>query len=95
MIEANRTSIAITANAHEKLQSAIKFAVAAAFGLGIGFYVGRTLSHEPTSPLQPAAAVSSAPDTGSRSEATGNRAGYLPSQILNQAKEIKPLPPTF
>jgi hypothetical protein len=95
MIEANRTRTTITANARENLQSAVKFTAAAAFGLGIGFYVGRTLSHEPTSPLQPAAAVSSAPDTGSRSEATGNRAGYLPSQILNQAKEIKPLPPTF
>jgi hypothetical protein len=90
-----------------------KLAIAVALGLGIGFYVAKTMSHEPVTSRESAAAVkpqdpvsmgdprewvnmrSPAASGGTGSPAAGDGAGYLPSRIVNQAKKIEPLPPTF
>jgi hypothetical protein len=75
--------------ARPDLGSIIKFAIAAALGIGIGFYVAQTMSHEPTTASEAAAGP------GTESEAVGDGPGYLPSQIVNQAKKTEPLPQTF
>jgi hypothetical protein len=77
------------------LQSATRLAIAAALGLGIGFDVDRTLSNGPSGRLQPSAAISQVTSAGAGSQAVSDGPGYLPSQLINQAKEIEPLPPTF
>jgi hypothetical protein len=72
-----------------------KLAIATILGIGIGFYVGRTLSHEPISAFQPGAAAGPISGSATGSRGVGDDPGYLPNQITNQAKDIEPLPPTF
>jgi hypothetical protein len=57
----------------------------AVLAIAAGIWVGKGLSSEP------AVASASAP----AAYPTAEGVSYLPSQVVNQAKEIEPLPPTF
>jgi hypothetical protein len=88
-----RTTISAP-TARSRLGSMTRLAIAAALGLGIGFHVGRTMSKEPPPLLQPVIGpATSAGETAAQAVSEGP--AYLPSQVVNKAKQIEPLPPTF
>jgi hypothetical protein len=60
-----------------------KLAVVAVLSIGFGVYVGTGMSSERTHPSAPAAYP------------TAEGVSYLPSQVVNQAKDIEPMAPTF
>jgi hypothetical protein len=62
-----------------------KLTVVAVLSISTGVFVGKGMSSEPT-----VRAARQAP-----AYAVPEGAGYLPSQVVNQAKEIEPPPPTF
>lgn len=63
------------------MRSAYKLMIVTILCMLVGVYVSKTLSTEAPHPL-----------AGGAAEA---EAGYLPSQVVNQAKDVEPLPATF